>query len=85
MKDDEQIFKITYIRFYQIWKDYRPCNKGIHSLRHTFALNLYKKTKDIRIVQQALGHRSLNSTLIYQSYQYTISELRKAINQTEAA
>lgn len=80
MKEDEQIFKISYIRFYQIWKNYSPCNKGIHSLRHTFALNLYKKTKDIRLVQCALGHKSINNTMVYASYVYTTNELRKAIN-----
>jgi integrase/recombinase XerD len=42
-------------------------NKNIspHTLRHTFATDLYRETKNIRIVQKALGHSDLSSTMIY--------------------
>ena len=36
-----------------------------HSLRHTFATHLYSRTGNILIVQRALGHRDLSTTLIY--------------------
>ncbi len=36
-----------------------------HGLRHTFATALYRKTKDILLVQRALDHRSIASTLVY--------------------
>lgn len=36
-----------------------------HLLRHTFASDLYAATKDIRLVQKALGHADLSSTMIY--------------------
>jgi len=36
-----------------------------HTLRHTFATDLYRKTKDIRMVQKALGHADLSTTMIY--------------------
>lgn len=78
-ENEQRVFLISYQRLFQLWDRYRTAKKGIHSLRHTFALNLYKKTKDINIVKQALGHRSINSTLIYQSYAYSTSELRKAL------
>ena len=36
-----------------------------HGLRHTFATHLYSRTGDILVVQRALGHRDLSTTLIY--------------------
>jgi len=36
-----------------------------HTLRHFYATMLYHKTKDILLVKQKLGHRSINSTMIY--------------------
>lgn len=37
----------------------------VHTLRHSFACELYARTKNILAVQQALGHRSIGSTMIY--------------------
>jgi len=41
--------------------------KGVHPhmLRHTYATELYRETKDIRLVQKALGHAHLSTTMIY--------------------
>ncbi len=36
-----------------------------HTLRHTFATDLYRQTKDLLMVQKALGHASITSTTIY--------------------
>lgn len=36
-----------------------------HLLRHTFATELYRRTKDIRLVQRALGHADVRHTQIY--------------------
>ena len=36
-----------------------------HTLRHTFATTLYKRTCNIRLVQKALGHADLSTTMIY--------------------
>lgn len=36
-----------------------------HTLRHTFATDLYRQTKNIRLVQKALGHSDLSTTMIY--------------------
>ena len=36
-----------------------------HSLRHSFGLEIYKRTGDLLVVQQAMRHRSIQSTLAY--------------------
>jgi integrase/recombinase XerD len=41
-------------------KDVHP-----HTLRHTFATDLLKENNNIRLVQKALGHTSINTTMIY--------------------
>ncbi len=38
---------------------------SLHSLRHTFATNLYEKTGDLHLVQRALNHRQITTTEIY--------------------
>ncbi len=73
------IFPISYQRLFQIWQLYRPVPKKFHSLRHTFAIELYQKTKDLRLVQVALGHRNITNTMVYADYVYSQQELRKLI------
>lgn len=36
-----------------------------HLLRHTFATDLHRDSRNIRLVQKALGHADLSSTMIY--------------------
>lgn len=76
---NENLFPIGYHRLRQIWDFYRPCNKKFHALRHTFAIRLYRKTKDLRLVQVALGHRNITNTMIYADYVYSQQELKKLI------
>jgi len=75
----DKLFPITYSRLRQIWENYRPVHKKLHALRHTFAIQLYRKTKDIRLVQLALGHRNITNTMVYAEYMYSQEELRKLI------
>lgn len=83
LKPGERVFPISYPRLAQIWAEYTPNKyKSFRCLRHTFALNLFEKTKDIRLVQIALGHRSIENTLIYADYHYQVKELRRVMNQT---
>lgn len=49
-----------------------------HTLRHTFATRLLQQT-NIRVVQAALGHRSIRSTQIYTHP--TMTDLRDAIEK----
>jgi len=39
--------------------------RGIHSLRHAFAVKLYADTKNIQTVRQLLGHESIVTTQAY--------------------
>jgi integrase len=72
-------FGIGYPRLHQIWCKYKPVDKKFHSLRHTFALELYRKHRDVYLVKTALGHKSINNTQIYVDYLYNTEELRKLL------
>lgn len=61
----------------RIWRLIRPVPKKLHSLRHTYAINLLKKTKRIDLVQYALGHKNIANTMIYLAYERA-EELRSA-------
>ena len=74
---DGRIFPITYPRLDQIWTTFRTTPKKFHALRHTFAIRLYEKTKDIKLVQMCLGHRDFQNTLIYLNFAYKKSEMRR--------
>lgn len=65
MGADDLFFPISYNRLCEIWHLYRPCKKPLHSLRHTFAVEFYENTKDPLYLKESLGHKSLNSTLVY--------------------
>lgn len=40
-------------------------NVSPHTLRHTFATDLYRETSKIRLVQKVLGHSDLSTTMVY--------------------
>jgi integrase/recombinase XerD len=43
---------------------YEP-GKSVHSLRHSFAVEVYKAEKDLLAVKKLLGHSSVQTTEIY--------------------
>lgn len=77
--EGDLIFNISYRRLLDLWHHYRPVVKSFHSLRHTFAVNLYSKTKDIKLVQLALGHRSPTTTAIYTDFSYSLEQMRRIL------
>lgn len=60
-----------------------PDNLRPHDLRRTMAANIYTRTHDLRITQQALGHASLTSTLHYLGA-HDPNELRSLLNELTA-
>lgn len=78
LKSTKTVFNISYPRLNVIWAYYRPVKKKFHALRHTFAIELYRRTKDLLLVQGALGHRNIQNTLVYTEHLYQ-SELLRGI------
>lgn len=80
LKNNGVPFDISYQRFYQIWAKYTPnCRKSIKSLRHSFAINHYRRTNDIMLIKSALGHRNLNNTNVYAEHVYENEKLKKLL------
>lgn len=66
----ERVFPITVRTAERIFKTYAkraglPSSLSIHSMRHTHAIELFKKYKDIQLVQSALGHADIKTTQVY--------------------
>jgi integrase len=70
-------FSDRYAR--KLWCQVKPSAKSLHSLRHTFGINAYRKTRDLRVVQFALGHKQINNTMVYASYVFGQEELRRLL------
>ena len=50
----------------ELWLERAGCRRASpHALRHSFGQGLYERTRDPFLVQAALGHRSIVSTLTY--------------------
>ena len=82
MKPTEKVFKLNPTTLGMKIKDLAK-RAGLedfhcHSLRHKFATDLLEKGADIRVVQQLMGHESLNTTQIYLAV--TDKRLREAVN-----
>jgi len=44
-----------------------PARYGVHATRHSYAVELYRRTRDLRLTQRLLGHSSPNTTQVYAS------------------
>ena len=75
----ERLFPISYSMFREIWRFYRPVNKKLHCLRHTFAIRVYEKRRDLKLVQVGLGHRNIQNTMVYADYVFSKTELKRLI------
>lgn len=75
---DIRLFPISYSYLSKVWPKYKT-GKTFHSLRHTFAIELYKRTRDIKLLQTALGHKQISNTMVYADYVFSSEELRRLI------
>ena len=56
----QQIVK-KYLKQIGLYKN----GKSVHSIRHSYAVELYRKERDLRAVQKQMGHKSIQTTQIY--------------------
>ena len=70
---------ITYRNLFRvlsnILKDNNINHGSLHTLRHTFATNLFKNGVDIKVISELLGHSDINIT--YNIYTHVIKEQKK--------
>jgi integrase/recombinase XerD len=77
---DERVFGLNYRSLgtkIKEWADKAGVPIHTHSFRHYFATTLVEKGANIRVVQELLGHASLNTTQVYLSV--TANHLEEAI------
>jgi integrase/recombinase XerC len=61
-----------------LFKQYAPAGITPHKIRHSYASELYRRSKNLRVVQENLGHTSIKTTEIYL---HTDLEERKRVYQ----
>lgn len=72
-------FNVSAQRVRFVWGKIRPVKKRFHCFRHTFAIDLYKRCRDVMLVKTALGHKSINNTMVYMQFVIATGDLRKAL------
>jgi len=57
----------TLRHLFRVWQDRAGFDRwfSFHALRHTALTNLYRRTRDIRLVQRLARHRDINTSTIY--------------------
>ncbi len=61
-----------------IFKENAPAGITPHKIRHSYASELYRRSKNLRVVQENLGHSSIKTTEIYL---HTDIEERRSVYQ----
>lgn len=66
-RDGEPITRRHAARRLAVWMGRAGCRGSAHphALRHDFATRLYRQTGDVLLVQAALGHAAITSTMVY--------------------
>jgi integrase len=58
-------YRLTRNKLAKKLNDYSLKNIRLYDFRHYYATNLYHKTRDILFVKQQMGHKKIETTLIY--------------------
>jgi len=48
-----------------LFKRYAPAGVTPHTIRHSYASELYRRSRNLRVVQENLGHTSIKTTEVY--------------------
>ena len=83
-KKSEHISTREYARIVKQWVTsigLDPTKYGTHSLRRTKAALIYRRTKNLRVIQLLLGHAKLESTVRYLGIE--IEDALEMAEQTE--
>lgn len=62
-----------------IFSKYAPAGITPHKIRHSYASELYRRSKNLRVVQENLGHSSIQTTEVY--LHTDLEERRKVYQQ----
>jgi integrase/recombinase XerC/integrase/recombinase XerD len=62
-----------------IFRQYAPQGITPHKIRHSYASELYRRSKNLRVVQENLGHSSIRTTEIY--LHTDVDERKKVYNE----
>jgi len=63
----QRIATRTLRHLFRVWQDRAGLDRrfSFHALRHSALTNLYRRTRDIRVVQKLARHRDINTSTIY--------------------
>jgi len=61
---------LTRSAVHRVWKGALerarlPTTWGVHATRHSYAVEIYRKTRDLRLTQRLLGHANVATTTVY--------------------
>jgi integrase/recombinase XerD len=75
--DEDRVFPMTRMTLTRAWHKVRPTKHGLHSLRHTLSIDLLERGVPLQLVQRILGHKCIQTTMIYQDYLWTKKDFEK--------
>jgi integrase len=63
----QRIATRTLRHLFRVWQERAGLDRrfSFHALRHSALTNLYRRTRDIRVVQRLARHRDINTSTIY--------------------